>query len=519
MMHHARFLLTLCGLFAATTLSLGPARADATKRSKLWGKGGELWRADSRLPDFSYAGYCRGEREIPNAKADPGFDVVADFGARGDGKADDTDAFRRAIRAAGDAGGKVISVPAGRYVLRDRLEIRARGVVLRGAGSKRSILVMPTPLNEIRPNWGATTSGRRTSNYSWSGGFIVVRGSPSNERLATVDAPAKRGARSLRVSSCKKIAVGDEIVVRVRDTAEQSLARHLYANDPGAIDNLGRRARSDFVCRITRVDPKSKRVSVDRPLRTELRLEWTPTISPSASSVEEVGIEGLGFDFPVTPYRGHFTELGYNAVALGGVRNCWVRDLHIRNADSGIFLSGANNTVRDVVIESERDRDRGRHSTGHHGFTLSGPDNLLTDFDIRTRFVHDITMTGGSVGNVIARGRGVDLSLDHHCHANHANLFTDLDLGEGSQMFRSGGGARLGRHSGAWETFWCVRSRRPQSWPRGFGPDVMNLVGVRSDAQPITDRDGKWFEPLGAAETFEPCNLYAAQLARRLAKR
>jgi len=201
------------------------------------------------------------------------------------------------------------------------------------------------------------------------------------------------------------------------------------------------------------------------------------------------------------------------------VRNCWVRDLHIRNADSGIFLSGANNTVRDVVIESERDRDRGRHSTGHHGFTLSGPDNLLTDFDIRTRFVHDITMTGGSVGNVIARGRGVDLSLDHHCHANHANLFTDLDLGEGSQMFRSGGGARLGRHSGAWETFWCVRSRRPQSWPRGFGPDVMNLVGVRSDAQPITDRDGKWFEPLGAAETFEPCNLYAAQLARRLAKR
>ena len=174
-----------------------------------------------------------------------------------------------------------------------------------------------------------------------------------------------------------------------------------------------------------------------------------------------------------------------------------------------------NVTLQSITLTSDRPIEKSPQATGHHGITLSGQDNLLRDFEFRTRFKHDITMTSGSAGNVVAMGRGLDLALDHHKYAPHANLFTDLDLGQGSRMFQSGGGADLGRHSAAYETFWNVRARQPQSWPKGWGPDLMNLVGVQSNGKSDTSPAGRWFEAIDPRE-LKPANLYDAQLARRL---
>ena len=133
--------------------------ADSSRHSALWGDRGERWQAAGRLPDFSYAGYHRGERPLPDVSTREHVSVKR-FGARGDGKADDTAAFERALEK---ARGKVVLVPAGRYRITDVLSIDASGTILRGEGSGTSILLFPTPLNEIRPNWGATTTGRRRS--------------------------------------------------------------------------------------------------------------------------------------------------------------------------------------------------------------------------------------------------------------------------------------------------------------------------------------------------------------------
>ena len=129
--------------------------------------------------------------------------------------------------------------------------------------------------------------------------------------------------------------------------------------------------------------------------------------------------------------------------------------------------------------------------------------------------MHDITMTGSSAGNVATVGRGIDLCFDHHRRGPRGNLFTAIDLGAGSRMFQSGGGAKLGRHSGAWETFWGIQSEQPQEWPVGWGPDLMNIVGVRSKEKAVMDEDGRWFEPI-APLNLAPFNLYLAQLQRRL---
>ena len=71
--------------------------ATAAETSELWGKNGEKWRPQSRLPDFSYAGYHCGEAPLPNL---PRGVSVKDFGARGDGVADDSQAFLDALAKA-----------------------------------------------------------------------------------------------------------------------------------------------------------------------------------------------------------------------------------------------------------------------------------------------------------------------------------------------------------------------------------------------------------------------------------
>jgi hypothetical protein len=502
------------GLLVFSFLLCGVSAAHGAEHSQLWGSSGELWSPASRLPDFSYAGYQRGERTLPRAAAQAN---VKDFGARGDGQTDDTDAFRKAVET---AAGKTILVPAGKYVITDFVTIRSSGTVLRGEGPDRSVLYFPKPLEAVKPNLGATTSGRPTSNYSWSGGFVEVRGDFSKGALSAAAAPASRGDLELVVDHPDRFAAGDEVRLVLRDTPDNSLARYLYAEDSGPVDNLEGKLSATFLARVVAVDEAGRRVRFDRPLRWDVRLAWEPQLFSAQSDVEEVGIEGLAFEFPVTPYEGHFTEQGYNAIAFRGVRNCWVRNVAVRHADSGMFVHGHNVTLSGILIESERRPGPDRNSTGHHGVTLSGTDCLLTDFELRTRFIHDITMTRGSAGNVTMNGRAVDLALDHHRYAPHANLFTNLDAGEGRRLFQSGGGARLGWHCAAWETFWNIRAQQPQRWP-GAGSrepwscSLINLVGLSTQESSTLDRDGRWFEAL-SPDRLSPPNLYEAQLGRRL---
>ena len=71
--------------------------ATAAETSALWGKHGEKWSPQSRLPDFSYAGYHCGEAPLPDL---PRGVSVKEFGAQGDGVADDSQAFLDALAKA-----------------------------------------------------------------------------------------------------------------------------------------------------------------------------------------------------------------------------------------------------------------------------------------------------------------------------------------------------------------------------------------------------------------------------------
>jgi len=475
--------------------------------SLLWGRNGEAWDPAGRLPDVSFAGYACGERPIPDVAEVAN---VRDFGAKGDGTTDDTDAFLAAI---GKVKQGAVIVPAGRYRITKFIEITKPGLILRGEGPERSILVCPVPLNDIKPDWGATTTGERTSNYSWSGGIVSFKGGNPGKRIGRCPTPAKRGGHELKVEGdASRLSPGDWIEIAIRDDAERSLLTYLYSGDPGGLSKIrASKHATSFVTRVTKINGQI--LTLERPLRTDIRPEWNPEISTWLPTVTNSGIEHIGFEFPERKYQGHFSELGFNAVAFTNVADCWARDLIITNSDSGVFAGGRFCTVENVRCQMVKVVESGG-VFGHHGIDLSGNDNLLTRFEIRQRFVHDITVERGA-GNVACSGSGTDLSFDHHKRAPYDNVFTDIDLGAGTRMWKSGGGADLGRNCAAHGTFWNIRAAKRQKYPENFGPASMNLVALQTTETSVTEPNSRWFEAIPPAR-IEPENLYQAQLKRRL---
>lgn len=480
--------------------------ADPT--SELWGADGSTWSAKGRLPDFSFAGYRRGEVTLPS---EPVTHTVLDFGAIPNDDLDDSDAFLKAIEAVNHG---VLLVPEGRYIISKMLVISKPGVVIRGEGPDKTTLYFPIPLNDIKPNWGATTGGQRTSNYSWSGGFLSITGSFQRKLLSSIDAVATRGDYQIQVADASALSVGQEIEIRLEDIADNSLANHLYSGDPRTpLGKLNGRVRASLVTRITAINGET--LTFDRPLRFDIEARWTPGVYRFEPTVTDSGIESLRFEFPNTPYEGHFTELGFNAFALGQVAHCWVRNVHIHNADSGGFVSGNFNTVDSVTYTSERRMDKNRQSAGHHGLTNGGDDNVFSNFDFQSLFIHDITVSRSS-GNVQKNGRGIDLALDHHRHAPYENLFTNIHTGAGTRVWRSGGGSDLGAHCAARGTFWNITADNPIEAPDSkFGPWSMNLVGVQMNQDDVTRPDERWYEH-SQGEAVLPVDLHAAQLQRRM---
>ncbi|WP_166826755.1 glycosyl hydrolase family 28-related protein [Thalassoroseus pseudoceratinae] len=485
------------------------ASGELVAQTSLWGRTGEKWDPKGPLPDFSFAGYQRSEQPIPERTPTVS---VTDYGAQPG--IDATKAFQEAIEK---NPGQCIGVPAGRFVLSDRLRIQTAGTVLQGEGSRQTTLFFTRSLQEIEPTQTQTGGGQATTKYSWSGGLITVGGwGVASAKKQPISGTAERGDTEVQVANLQDVQVGDDVQLKMTDDDAGSLTDYLYRGDSGDDKTVRGKLSIVQVARVTAVS--GDRVTLDRPLRADINPRWQPTLTKFQPRTQNSGLEGVSIEFPVTPYGGHFKEVGFNGIDLIGTNN-WVRDVEILNCDSGIFIHGQFHTVTDVTIRSDRQPDReGR--TGHHGFTAAGQDCLVTKFRIRTRFIHDVTVTRGSVGNVFSEGNGVDLCFDFHREAPYENLFTQISLGKASRPWNSGGTRGKGRHAGTGNVFWNIDSRTKITPPKpDFGPAGLLFVGLNAYdggvKKPVTLPNGWYYEPQTPGR-FAPANLHQAQVERRL---
>jgi hypothetical protein len=478
--------------------------------STLWGQAGELWSPQSRLPDFSFAGYHSGNDPIPTV---PVVRNVRDFGAVGNGVADDSQAFIDAIAATSNG---AVSIPAGRYRVTRVLRINKPNVVLRGAGSGSTTLFFPTPLNTIMgpaPSWAGLNG-----NWSWAGGMIWIEGRDNGAQLATITAGALRGAKTLTLNSTTGIAVGQTIRV-VQTESDGSLGRHLHADLYSAGSATPNRM-VDFATRVTAIAGNT--ITLERPLRTDVRLGWSPSIYSHIPTVSEVGVEDLTIEFPNTAYSGHLSETGYNGIYLDTVSQCWIRNVTILDPDSGITTASASIGVsRFCTVQNIRLANQWRPTstyTGHHGIAWEGPqDMLVTNFRFDKMFIHDLTVDQVSCGNVFINGSGLNINFDHHRYAPFENLFSNIDVGSGSTLWTGSrdsdsGNADGGIPSAARETFWNIRGTNlpntVPSWPQ------ITIVGTTR--WPSQNSFATWIEAI-TPSTLNPVEIYAAQMSRRLA--
>lgn len=499
-----------CPVVLLFSLLLAAISTLSAATSELWGKAGERWSPASPLPDFSFAGFRMGTAEpvVPEERVS-----VKDFGATGDGTTDDTEAILKAITA---APGKVIFFPAGRYVVTKFLPITQSGTVLQGAGTALTTLLMPVPMNTILPRvYNNPTSSLATTLYSWSGGMISLAGNGyAGETLSVVAAMAKRGDITLQVADSSKFQVGSRVVLELTDDSARTLLAHVYRGDSGDLSKLKESYALQQVLTVLKIDGQP--LTVDRPLRAEVSTEWTPVLKRYAPTLENCGVEHLTIEFPATPYRGHWTEEGFNPVEIKGAADCWIRGLKIVNPDSGPFVIGSVFCTLDGIEFTSTRKPAVDDIQGHHGISLMGVDCLCRNFTIGMKFFHDLTVSQGSTGNVFSNGSATDLAIDNHRHGPYENLFTQLDAGLGTRLWTSGGSSGQGKHAAAGAVFWNIKTKKDLAMPSAdFAPDGgLVLAGLKLRAR--KNEAGKHHVASITPGSLEPPDLHESQRAKRL---
>ncbi|KAL4437058.1 hypothetical protein ABPG75_004197 [Micractinium tetrahymenae] len=355
---------------AAATLLLAsavpPAAAAIVEEgeySTLWGKDGEFWKPDGRLPDFSFAGYKQGNEPLPSPLVTRS---ILDFRQPG---MNDTAMFAAAFDWANsqplqEEGYLVLGIPAGSYSLESRFYIRRSRTIVRGAGRGATILNFPKSLSQLYGPSPAEIPG----GYVNAGAFISLEGSPRvlGPLLAEVSEPANKGDTSVRVMDASQLAVGQ--YVDVWFDGEWELPEK-YANN----------TQVKLTTKI--VDIQDDVVTFERHLPYSIEPGFVNDVAIRAlpDTVHDSAVEGLTFAFAWELYGGHHLEKGWCAVEFHDVYNCWARNIGTINADNTVVINGAFGiTVSDVLIERTASRQNSipnnfsepANYDGHWGLSL-----------------------------------------------------------------------------------------------------------------------------------------------------
>lgn len=563
-------ILTASGLFlsAAFLAAATPPQLQSNDTtSQLWGENGENWTPTSRLPDFSFCGYQYGELPVPRV---PVVADITDFGANGQDALDDTTALKAAIahvQALPRAERGAILIPEGKFILSDLIHITASGVVIRGVGPEKTELVfsdmeIPGPsFEEMRAhyavhwNWRefwAEETGKKWASIVKKRGFVFgdtklsknIWRLPKPEDLLQFPILPKPGYPDR----------GSDFVLLAPETFE-AFQKAFALNEPvllaGKVANLqtpdgkeklgGNPAMNELTGGAWGEADANFSVSFRQELRIraieENKVFFDRTIrvpygdSPAGASLfkcdreyAECGIEDLRLSYSDRAFISHFMITGREPIRFEHtVRHSWARNLILDNVDNGIVTKGRHITLSGITFNSNRAPTVNPAYAGisaHHLASIHGAYNLLENFRINTKSVHDLTLSN-SIGCIISNGSGLDINFDHHRQVPYENLFVEIDVGEGSRLFFGTGNSSEGPSIGAYNTYWNIRSEQKQGYPDNhpsysfcLGAGMLNLVGLNSD-RPSLYGPRRWMETMPPA-TLYPANIFEAQRQKRL---
>ena len=317
---------------------------------------------------------------------------VKDFGAVGDGEADDTQSFKDAISAA--ATGTAVLIPAGVYKISSQLRID-KTIVLRGDGQDNSKLKF---------------------EMSSGGGCIKIKKS-GGSTWSNMTAGFEKGSNSVTMSDEWLFKVGDFVEIR-------------QDNDP-AVFAPGYKGIEDWgdasVGQILQVIAKSGQVLT---LNNELYYNYNPLMNPRIRPIKMVtgvGIEDLHIERVTANSYGSNFEI-INAAF------CWIQRVRSeRTITAHIFCS----QIYRCEIRECYFFDSHSHNSGGKGYGIRmearSTDNLIEN-NVFKRLRHSMVLQLGAAGNVFGYNYSKDPFLEEgnnwvlpditpHGHYPYMNLF------------------------------------------------------------------------------------------------
>lgn len=291
----------------------------------------------NRIPDFSYAGYQAGEKEIPDVPV----------------KAIVTKSSKDATRAIQDAIDYVASLKAdvngfkgavllepGKYLISGTLFLNQSGVVLRGAGAAGDQKTILYGDGETRKT-------------------LVKIGGQNNRVVDTIKnevatfTPA--GALTITLSSNHGIKKGDQVLIK-RPSTDAWIKELKTDHFGGGITAIGwKEGRRDIYWDRKVLATDGNQITLDAPITTSLDPKYGGGEVYTYSwedRVKQVGIEDIKLESYYNPENPKDENHRWMAITLDGVENAWVRRIEFQHfAGSAVYaLQNAKKiTVEDCI--------------------------------------------------------------------------------------------------------------------------------------------------------------------------
>lgn len=507
---------------ASAALALLQACALAGENpSALWAqfKEGKAAGLQSALPDFSYAGYKRGEQAIPDVKG-PLFNVK-DYGAFPDDLKDDAKGIEAAIKAASAAGGGVVFLPKGRYLVNTSMESRSTiyiesdRIVLRGEGSREG----GTVIHAIHP-YGGNFAPDDINRMHLGDNLFVIRSKEEDKPLASkevlckVAAGAASGGFSVTVDDASRVKAGDMVCLYALNKEIFKRMVEPYALDPEWTTIERNAASTVELHRVKAVD--GVKVVFEEPVLYELQDGDGWTLRPF-KPVREVGVEDICFmgnaHQRYIHHRNDMDDAGWSFVKAKGVVDGWARRCSFIDCSQTLCVAlSLNFSMLDIVVAG----NPGHHIPRAVYFDYGVLGGLIED---RAGCTHGPSLQGGSLGTVYWRCESASPGAPD-CHAGrpYVSLF---DLCSGDKLSPTGGFRDFPQHLRGL-VLWNYEQKAKEPvveydfWVKGKSncyvkPVLSGFHGTPASFNP---------EHVGVMESpgapVSPSSLYEAQLASRL---
>lgn len=545
--------LMLLGCLAVSTPAL--LAADAW-RSSLYPENWTPGHTDASgrfLHDFSYAGYGRGERALPEITK-PVIDVTkAPYFADAGGVKDATAAIQSALDAAEAAGGGVVFLPEGTYRVAPpagssaALRVEGDNIVLRGAGAGRTFVFNDT--TDMRTKRVIQVKAK---DAPWW--FGEAPKGASSVLAQDVPKPSLR----VTVADGTVFKADDYVLVRIDPTPrfiEEAGMTGKWSVDEKTSKSKRNNLTLVYPRRVVAVEGDT--LVLDVPTRLPLRVADGARVQKiGGHTLHETGLEDFSIGMKQHPAADWSPEEGYDkagtgpydvhqsyAITFEGMENCWLRRVHtyapagndpkIHLLSNGVLMGRG----RLLTVEACDFRFPQYQGGGGNGYmyVLHGNDGLIRGSHAEGgRHNYDFGLMTSS-GNVIHDCTAKDgrLFSDFHMFLSAANLIDNVTCDGDSfeATYRPYGGTPMHGMSTTQSVFWNLKGLRystetvaweGSSWTRKQvlvltkGLRDLHIIGTRGPASKVSADAGAFVEGAGKGDALQPQSLYVDQLARRL---